>query len=901
MSNTPSSAGAPGGTPGNGSRTPTSTSSKLLRTTQVIVVGSVMFTFISFWKTAAVVLCDFASTSYYIGGIAESAIGKGAPWFILAVMLFSYAVCMVYIESCSMFVRGGVYRVVREAMGSFMGKLAVSALLFDYILTGPISSVTAGQYLVSLLFELGAYFSGNREFVSRDAFEAAKQWGSVSFALLVTYYFYRQNLKGIHESSDTAFKIMICTTIMAVILIGWCVGTIATDPTKQALPPFQVDLNKKYEVDPNTGGTALDVVTGEPVPKLNPLTGSQFDPLGFLGHLLPDSTQNWLRSPVVSWLSLVGVFGCLVAFGHSILALSGEETLAQVYRELEAPKLPNFRKAARLVFGYSLIFTTTICFLAVMIIPDKERMPMYVDNLIGGLAMNVAGPVWAKLLLNAFVVIVGMAILSGAVNTAIIGSGGVLNRVAEDGVLPVWMQKPHPKYGTTHRILRLVLGLQVFTILASQGNVLVLGEAYAFGVVWSFVFMSLSMVILRFRQPNMPREFRVWGNLHIGGREWPLGLILIMLFLVAAAIINLLTKEVATVAGLVFTAGFLAVFSIAERINRRHRVGGGKAEYLEQFNVQSSETVSTESLGLNKPYTKLVAIRSPNNLFMLEKALAETDPDTTSVVVMTAKLLPEGDSTVRHDLDHYDQQLMTAVVGKAEKAGKKVKPLIVPTNNALHAVFRLAQELNAQEVILGASNKYAADEQMEQIALYWLNLHSGAEAPLTVRLLSKDRDIYLDLSGGNRVPKITERQARTVDELRAAGVGVDRVLLVHDGTRVGSDLFQSVLTMLDAQVVLGIVNLPGEDASVDLLEKDTERASVLGRDVTVHNIVNEDIGLGLVDLARESAYDILILPRPSSQQGPGKLANPTDYVLKHAHCPVFLAVPPVIPDEVAKE
>src|SRR5262245_64550471 len=103
---------------------------------QVGVVTSVMFTFISFWRTAAVVLCDLSSTAYYIGGVVESQIGKAAPWFILAVMFFSYAVRSVYIESCSMFVRGGVYRVVKEAMGHGMAKVSVSALMFDYVLTG---------------------------------------------------------------------------------------------------------------------------------------------------------------------------------------------------------------------------------------------------------------------------------------------------------------------------------------------------------------------------------------------------------------------------------------------------------------------------------------------------------------------------------------------------------------------------------------------------------------------------------------------------------------------------------------------------------------------------------------------------------------------------------------------
>src|SRR5438105_11513293 len=147
----------------------------LVQAAQVIIVGSVMFTFISYWRTAAVVLCDLGSTAYYIGGIVEEAIGAAAPWFILAVMLFSYAVRSVYIESCSLFIRGGVYRVVREALGRFFAKLAVSALIFDYLLTGPISGVSAGQYLVGLgLDSLKVFF--NVEFTQA---KEIKSWGAV--------------------------------------------------------------------------------------------------------------------------------------------------------------------------------------------------------------------------------------------------------------------------------------------------------------------------------------------------------------------------------------------------------------------------------------------------------------------------------------------------------------------------------------------------------------------------------------------------------------------------------------------------------------------------------------------------------------------------------------------------
>src|SRR6266705_3902730 len=118
---------------------------------KVFVATTVMLTFISFWRAAAIVLSALASSAYYAGGDAEKVIGKSAPWFILGVMLFSYAVRALYIESSSMFVRGGVYRVVKEAMGGTLAKLSVSALLFDYVLTGPISGVSAGRYIAGLM------------------------------------------------------------------------------------------------------------------------------------------------------------------------------------------------------------------------------------------------------------------------------------------------------------------------------------------------------------------------------------------------------------------------------------------------------------------------------------------------------------------------------------------------------------------------------------------------------------------------------------------------------------------------------------------------------------------------------------------------------------------------------
>ena len=400
----------------------TSSTSAMTRN-RVVIASTVALSFISFWRAAAIVLSDLASSAFYVGGIAEQAIGKAAPWFILAIMLFSYAVRAVYIEGCAMYVRGGVYRVVHEAMGSKMAKLAVSALMFDYVLTGPISAVSAGLYLSGLINETAEHFLHIPNALHAPSF-------TVVFAIAVTLYFWWKNTIGIHESSHKALRIMQITTVMVVMLILWSLYTLMVQ-------------------------------------------GFQAVPAPTLGNLhLNKESLGWLPE---SWAMSIPMIAVLVGLGHSLLAMSGEESLAQVNREIAHPKLKNLERAGLVIFIYSLLFTSLVSFFAVMIIPDDARKT-FLDNMIGGLAMHLAGPLPLRLAFHAFVVFVGALILSGAVNTSIIGSNGVLNRVAEDNVLPVWFRKPHKKYGTTFRIVNMIVLLQLVTIVLSRGNVYLLGR-----------------------------------------------------------------------------------------------------------------------------------------------------------------------------------------------------------------------------------------------------------------------------------------------------------------------------------------------------------------------------------------------------------------------------------------
>src|SRR6202140_4723054 len=200
---------------------------------QVVVATTVLLTFISFWRAAAIVLADLGSTAFYVGGIVEQAVGKSAPWFILGVMIFSYAVRALYIESSAMFVRGGVYRVVKEAMGGSLAKLSVSALLFDYVLTGPISAVSAGQYLAGFVADLSTRLGHPVNLIGWHG-----DYFAAGFGILVTAYFWWKNIQGMHESSEKAMRIMQVTTVMVVVLIAWCCLTLIVHPETRHLPPM---------------------------------------------------------------------------------------------------------------------------------------------------------------------------------------------------------------------------------------------------------------------------------------------------------------------------------------------------------------------------------------------------------------------------------------------------------------------------------------------------------------------------------------------------------------------------------------------------------------------------------------------------------------------------------------
>jgi hypothetical protein len=435
--------------------------------------------------------------------------------------------------------------------------------------------------------------------------------------------------------------------------------------------------------------------------------------------------------------------------------MSGEETMAQVYREIEHPKLPNLKKAALVIFLYSLIFTAGVTFFTVMIVPDSVR-PGYAENPIGGLAMNLVGPFGLRLAFRAFVVVVGFLMLAGAVNTAIVGSNGVLNRVSEDGILPQWFRKPHRRFGTSYRILNLVVTLQLATIVLSRGDVFVLGEAYAFGVMWSFAMKGLAVLVLRYKEPGK-REFRVPLNFKIGNTEIPVGLALITLTLIGLCLINLFTKEVATISGVAFTLIFFAVFEISEKITKKQQTAD---HGLDQFNVDPGEDLTPAALGV-RPGNVLVMVRNYNTLYNLGAVLDRVDARKQDVVVLHLRFLTRaasGESELAPEqlFSSEEQDLFTRALGLAEKKGKTIHLAVAAATEKWDAILRAAQSLQSSVVVLGLSPTRPVTEEAYLAGLAWERL-SDPKPQLTLEIYfpsGQEHIFYL----GPHAPHLTPKE-----------------------------------------------------------------------------------------------------------------------------------------------
>jgi hypothetical protein len=312
----------------------------------------------------------------------------------------------------------------------------------------------------------------------------------------------------------------------------------------------------------------------------------------------------------------------------------------------------------------------------------------------------------------------------------------------------------------------LIVLFQLLTIMGSRGNVYLLGEAYAFGVIWSFSFNALAMLVLRFKEKT-PREWKVPLNMKLGRTEIPIGLGTVASILFILAGVNMITKQVATISGLMMTAIFSTVFFVSERINQKRRRERGPVA-LDQFRLQPQESVSYESVEV-RPGNVLCLVRDYNKLEHLRRTLELTHTGRRNLVVMTVHLI-RGPMAGYKDMDEqrlftsYEQLLFSRVVGLAEKAGKHVDLLVVPSSNVYQAIAQTAAHLESSEIVLGQSAVMSPEEQCLRLGQAWEEVPNKPKQPVRCRVIDTQGKMY-EVVLGPHAPSLSEEDIDRIHRL----------------------------------------------------------------------------------------------------------------------------------------
>jgi magnesium transporter len=771
-----------------------------------VLASGTLVSYVSVWRAAARALVELGCAAFLVGGVAWVAIGAAAPWYVLAAVALAVAVRAVDVEARALFVAGGLYGSVRDALGRMPAKVAASALIVERLMLGPLAAVVAGHYIAALVPVAASPLPGGRHLTGNDGPVA------IAAALLgVVWWLQRQG----RLVPDRAVSRAVGASTAALLgVVAWA-GTTAW-LVDAVVPPIGL---------PRVALFSLAASSGRPI-----------------------------------WLTTVAAIAALAAgVGFALPVLGGVDVLSQVAVDLAQPRIRNLRRIARLVCAFGLIVTASSAFLFVSLVPDAQRSA-WVSAPLAGIALHLAGPAWLGAI--GLVAVVGAAVvfLSAAARSAATGVHSVLSRLVDEGILGAALRTLHPRFGTPWRLIDAAAVAQIVIVFVSGGEVVWLARVYAVGLVWSAVLKTIALIRFRFLRTG-GRAYRVPVNVTVGGREWPIGLVLVAGLLALPALCLLIALDAPSIAGAALLAGVTALLIVSERsAAAQPEPAHGALDEFQLLPAGHEDLTHVEA----RPGNVLVPVRKPGILTHLTAALrAAGDRD---VVAMTVRLVgidvPDDPSSTPRTTDD-ERRLLSAVVALAEREARPVRLLIVPGVNVFDAVVETALRLESAEIHVGESETLSADDQARLLGEAWERAPHAPGADLRL-VVHHPRGGTAAYHLGAHAPAL---KPEDFDLIHRIWLDASRTVGPHVHHR---DVVRAALTLMEQQL-----SGPDRDGALQRV-RDTARpadelaAVIRQRDFgrlrdMVRNRPASDLAAVLTDLALEDQVLVFrILPRKAA-------------------------------------
>ena len=546
----------------------------------------------------------------------------------------------------------------------------------------------------------------------------------------------------------------------------------------------------------------------------------------------------------------------LEGVGYCLFVVGGGEVLARVVPELPPPKIRNLGRTAALVSAYGLLVTAALGILGATVASPFLRAT-WLDTPAVALALALRAPLWIRLPLAVGLALAAATLALMAAYRAGIGAQTILVRLAEDGALPESLRALHNRFGTPWRVINLGALAQIGLVLLSAGAISRVASLYAVIVGWAALLRIAALIRLRTARPG-GRPFRVPLNPTFAGREWPLGLALIGILLTSCMTALFVGGEPVWLGGTLLLAAVAASLFASERASAGR--SGLRHDFLEEF--QFSTAVDADSRTLNaRAGSVLVPVRKPHVLTHLAAALDSAGP--RDVVAMTVRLigLDVSDDLSRDQrVTDDERQLLSAVVALAERRGRAVRLMIVPSVNVFDAIIQTAIRLHSSEIFTGESETLSADDQARLLGEAWERSpkSDAADVRLVIHHGSGRTDAY---HLGAHAPALGADDLRLIHTL-----WLDLVKTV--GPHVHHrDVVRAALTHMDQQL-----NGPAREQTLDVVREvarpaDELSAVVRARDFTrlrdmVRNRPPGDLAQIMTDLSLEDQVVVFrMLPR----------------------------------------
>jgi amino acid transporter len=190
----------------------------------------------------------------------------------------------------------------------------------------------------------------------------------------------------------------------------------------------------------------------------------------------------------------------LIGFAASFLAFSGLESISQLSPVMKLPRKRVAGMALLLVILTIGLTSPLLTLLSTILLQPEAADPVKNAQLISLLAGH-----WGNIILQTEVAVSASALLVFASNTAIIGSYHVFMALSRMEFFPAFVLKRNKLRGTPHYSIALVTGIPIIVLLLVNGNITLLGDMYAFGLLGAFSLTCLGLDIVRYRERKAAR------------------------------------------------------------------------------------------------------------------------------------------------------------------------------------------------------------------------------------------------------------------------------------------------------------------------------------------------------------------------------------------------------------